>query len=60
MSPIMASYSADELVVLDVGAEVEHYAADITRTVSLGKPSRPPASSSCSGARCAEIRTSAY
>ncbi|MGH7192622.1 MAG: aminopeptidase P N-terminal domain-containing protein [Candidatus Saccharimonadales bacterium] len=29
----------DELVVVDVGAEVEHYAADITRTVSLGKPS---------------------
>ncbi|HEY5442151.1 MAG TPA: aminopeptidase P N-terminal domain-containing protein [Candidatus Saccharimonadales bacterium] len=32
--------SADELVVLDVGAEVEHYAADITRTVSLAAPSR--------------------
>ncbi|HVX56498.1 MAG TPA: M24 family metallopeptidase, partial [Candidatus Saccharimonadales bacterium] len=31
---------ADELVVIDVGAEVEHYAADITRTVSLSKPSR--------------------
>lgn len=30
----------DELVVVDVGAEVEHYAADITRTVSLGKPSK--------------------
>lgn len=29
----------DELVVVDVGAEVEHYAADITRTVSFGKPS---------------------
>ncbi|HEX5744281.1 MAG TPA: Xaa-Pro peptidase family protein, partial [Candidatus Saccharimonadales bacterium] len=28
-----------ELVVVDVGAEVEHYAADITRTVSLGQPS---------------------
>ncbi len=27
-----------ELVVCDVGAEVEHYAADITRTVALGKP----------------------
>lgn len=27
-----------ELVVVDVGAEVEHYAADITRTVSLGRP----------------------
>jgi Xaa-Pro aminopeptidase len=32
--------SADELVVVDAGAEVEHYAADITRTVSLGTPSR--------------------
>jgi Xaa-Pro aminopeptidase len=29
-----------ELVVVDVGAEVEHYAADITRTVSLGRPSK--------------------
>lgn len=26
----------NELIVLDVGAEVEHYAADITRTVNLG------------------------
>jgi Xaa-Pro aminopeptidase len=32
--------AADELVVLDVGAEVEHYAADITRTISLSAPSR--------------------
>jgi Xaa-Pro aminopeptidase len=32
--------AADELVIADVGAEVEHYAADITRTVSLGTPSR--------------------
>lgn len=32
--------SADELVVIDVGAEVDHYAADITRTVSLSTPSR--------------------
>lgn len=32
--------AAGELVVLDVGAEVEHYAADITRTVSIGQPSR--------------------
>lgn len=32
--------SADELVIMDVGAEVEHYAADITRTVSLAMPSR--------------------
>ncbi len=30
--------SADELLVSDVGAEVEHYAADITRTIALGKP----------------------
>lgn len=29
-----------ELMILDVGAEVEHYAADITRTVSLSTPSR--------------------
>ncbi len=32
--------AADELVITDVGAEVEHYAADITRTVSLSTPSR--------------------
>jgi len=32
--------AADELVVLDVGAEVEHYSADLTRTRSLGTPSR--------------------
>jgi len=32
--------SADELLVVDVGAEVNHYAADITRTVSLNQPSR--------------------
>ena len=32
--------SADELIIVDIGAEVEHYAADITRTVSLGPPSR--------------------
>jgi Xaa-Pro aminopeptidase len=35
-----APLSADELVVVDVGAEVEHYAADITRTVSLRPPTR--------------------
>lgn len=29
-----------ELLTMDVGAEVEHYAADITRTVSLGTASR--------------------
>ena len=34
------AFSADELAVLDVGAEVEHYAADITRTVALATPSR--------------------
>lgn len=33
-------FAADELVVCDVGAEVDHYAADITRTFALGKPSR--------------------
>jgi Xaa-Pro aminopeptidase len=32
--------AADELIVVDIGAEVEHYAADITRTFSLGQPSR--------------------
>ncbi|MDB5170366.1 MAG: hypothetical protein JWO35_60 [Candidatus Saccharibacteria bacterium] len=33
--------SADDLVVIDIGAEVEHYAADITRTISIGgSPSR--------------------
>lgn len=35
-----ASLSADELLLCDVGAEYSHYAADITRTVSLGTPSR--------------------
>lgn len=29
-----------ELLLIDTGAEVEHYAADITRTISLGSPSR--------------------
>ena len=32
--------SADELVLIDTGADVEHYAADITRTMSTGNPSR--------------------
>ena len=32
--------AADELLVVDVGAEVEHYSADITRTFGLGSPSR--------------------
>ncbi|MEK7059545.1 MAG: Xaa-Pro peptidase family protein [Patescibacteria group bacterium] len=31
---------ADELMLLDVGAEVEHYSADITRTIALGTPTR--------------------
>lgn len=36
-----AALASDELVVIDVGAEVSNYAADITRTVSVGgKPSR--------------------
>ncbi|HKU18672.1 MAG TPA: Xaa-Pro peptidase family protein [Candidatus Saccharimonadales bacterium] len=36
-----ATLASDELVVLDVGAAVTHYMADITRTISLnGKPSR--------------------
>ncbi len=33
--------STDDLIVVDIGAEVEHYAADITRTISVGgSPSR--------------------
>jgi Xaa-Pro aminopeptidase len=32
--------AADELLLMDVGAEVGHYAADISRTVSLSAPSR--------------------
>lgn len=32
--------SADELAIMDIGAEVEHYAADITRTRALGSASR--------------------
>lgn len=33
--------ASDELVVLDVGAKVDYYCADITRTITLnGKPSR--------------------
>ena len=34
-----SALTAGELVVIDVGAEVEHYAADITRTVCTGTPS---------------------
>lgn len=29
-----------ELLLIDTGAEVEHYAADITRTIALGNPTR--------------------
>jgi Xaa-Pro aminopeptidase len=33
--------AADELLLMDVGAEIDHYAADISRTISLnGQPSR--------------------
>lgn len=32
--------SSDDLLVVDVGAQYGHYAADITRTVSLKQPSR--------------------
>ncbi len=35
-----SALSPGELVIVDVGAEVEHYAADITRTISLGKPTK--------------------
>ncbi|HXE10333.1 MAG TPA: Xaa-Pro peptidase family protein [Verrucomicrobiae bacterium] len=35
-----SALAAGELVIIDTGAEVEHYAADITRTISLGAPSR--------------------
>lgn len=34
------AFAAGELVVIDVGAEVEHYAADITRTICLGDMTR--------------------
>jgi Xaa-Pro aminopeptidase len=34
------SLQRGELMVVDVGAEVEHYAADITRTVALGNASK--------------------
>lgn len=30
----------NDLVVVDIGAEVDHYAADITRTICLGTPSK--------------------
>lgn len=33
------SVSKNSLVIMDVGAEIEHYAADITRTRIFGKPS---------------------
>jgi Xaa-Pro aminopeptidase len=34
-----AALNMNELVVCDVGAEVSHYAADITRTICRGRPS---------------------
>ncbi|HSX29333.1 MAG TPA: Xaa-Pro aminopeptidase [Candidatus Saccharimonadales bacterium] len=35
------SLASDELLLLDIGAEYDHYAADITRTISMNsKPSR--------------------
>jgi len=33
-------FNKNDLVIIDTGAEVEHYAADITRTLSLGAPSK--------------------
>lgn len=35
-----SALSTEELIVLDVGAEYHHYAADITRTIALKEPSR--------------------
>ena len=32
--------SAGEFIIIDVGAEYDHYAADITRTVIIGEPNR--------------------
>lgn len=32
--------AADELILLDVGAQFDHYAADLSRTISLQPPSR--------------------
>jgi Xaa-Pro aminopeptidase len=32
--------STDETVIIDVGAEFDHYAADISRTIPIGEPSR--------------------
>lgn len=32
--------ASGELVILDIGAQVQHYASDLARTVSLGAPSR--------------------
>jgi Xaa-Pro aminopeptidase len=34
------SLNVGDLVVIDVGSEVSHYAADITRTVALGTPTK--------------------
>jgi Xaa-Pro aminopeptidase len=35
-----AKLKASQLVVVDVGAELHHYAADITRTFAFGKPTK--------------------
>lgn len=35
-----ARLASDELVVIDIGAEYDHYAADITRTIALSAVSR--------------------
>lgn len=34
------SLMADELIVIDIGASYNHYAADITRTIALKEPTR--------------------
>ena len=35
-----SALAKDELIIIDVGAEVNHYSADISRTISLNKPSK--------------------
>jgi Xaa-Pro aminopeptidase len=32
--------ASGDLVILDIGAQVDHYASDVARTVSLGQPTR--------------------
>ena len=34
------AFASDELIVCDVGAELDHYAADITRTYHMSQPSK--------------------